>query len=187
MSADEHRRDRAHPRPGRADRTGSRGGAGAISSRYSRIASDWVSGGCPVLDEGGDRAQRVDLQETGIVLLALDQVHRPLLGDEPFQVHRDTYAVGRGRAPEGKQLETGLVDHGGSFGGERPCSRVIAREGDAVQNRGSSGNATLPACTCILPSSAQRCSVGKTLPGLSRCSGSNAHLRRCCCCQVDLR
>ena len=30
------------------------------------------------------------------------------------------------------------------------------------------GNATFPACTCMRPSSAQRCSVGNTLPGLSR-------------------
>src|SRR5690349_1862248 len=48
------------------------------------------------------------------------------------------------------------------------------------QNRGSSGNATRPACTCTRASSAQRCSVGNTLPGLSKLFSSNAHLSRCC-------
>src|SRR4051794_29506176 len=48
------------------------------------------------------------------------------------------------------------------------------------QKRGISGKATLPACTCSRPSSAQRCSVGNTLPGLSRPCASKAHLSRCC-------
>ena len=43
-----------------------------------------------------------------------------------------------------------------------------------------SGCGRRPAWTCRRPSSAQRCSVGNTLPGLSRPSASNAHLRRCC-------
>ena len=36
------------------------------------------------------------------------------------------------------------------------------------QNLGMSGNGNCPAFTCMRPSSAQRCSVGNTLPGLSR-------------------
>ena len=48
------------------------------------------------------------------------------------------------------------------------------------QKRGRSGNATLPACTCMRPSSAQRQSCGNTLPGLSRLSESKAHFSRCC-------
>ena len=43
-----------------------------------------------------------------------------------------------------------------------------------------SGNGTLPACTCRRPSSAQRCSCGKTLPGLSSPLASKAHFTRCC-------
>ena len=38
-----------------------------------------------------------------------------------------------------------------------------------------------PPLTCMRPSSAQRRSVGKTLPGLRRWFGSKAHLTRCCC------
>ena len=37
------------------------------------------------------------------------------------------------------------------------------------------------------PSSAQRCSVGNTLPGLSRPLSSKAHLSRCCCVEIGLR
>ena len=50
----------------------------------------------------------------------------------------------------------------------------------AHQNRGRSGKRSAPACTCSRPSSAQRRSVGNTLPGLKRTSGSNACLIRCC-------
>ena len=59
----------------------------------------------------------------------------------------------------------------GSGGGKRA---------HAAQNLGMSGNASAPRCTCMRPSSAQRRSCGKTLPGLSRCCGSNAHLTRIC-------
>ena len=48
------------------------------------------------------------------------------------------------------------------------------------QKRGRSGNATLPAWTCMRPSSAQRQSCGNTLPGLSRLSESKAHFSRIC-------
>ena len=36
------------------------------------------------------------------------------------------------------------------------------------------------------PSSAQRCSCGNTLPGLSRPLASKAHLTRCCAVEIDL-
>src|SRR3954466_4859718 len=49
------------------------------------------------------------------------------------------------------------------------------------QNLGISGNGSLPPEMCMRPSSAQRCSLGKTLPGLSRPFSSKAHLSRCCC------
>ena len=48
------------------------------------------------------------------------------------------------------------------------------------------GNATWPACTCMRPSSAQRCSVGNTLPGLSRPLASKAHLSALLLVEVDL-
>src|ERR687886_416801 len=44
-----------------------------------------------------------------------------------------------------------------------------------------SAKGSFPPLTCMRPSSAQRCSVGKTLPGLSSCSGSKAHFTRSCC------
>jgi hypothetical protein len=44
------------------------------------------------------------------------------------------------------------------------------------QNLGNSGWGSWPAWTCIAPHSAQRCSSGMALPGLSRVSGSNAAL-----------
>ena len=49
----------------------------------------------------------------------------------------------------------------------------------SAQNLGMSGNGSLPPWTCMRPSSAQRCSVGNTLPGLSRPPASNAHFSRC--------
>ena len=52
-------------------------------------------------------------------------------------------------------------------------------DGLAHQNRGSSGKAVRPPCTCMRPSSAQRCSTGNTLPGLSSRAGSKAHLTLC--------
>ena len=42
------------------------------------------------------------------------------------------------------------------------------------------GSGSWPALTCMRPSSAQRQSWGKTLPGLSRLFSSKAHLSRCC-------
>src|SRR5690606_20176589 len=48
------------------------------------------------------------------------------------------------------------------------------------QNLGMSGKAIWPRWTCMRPSSAQRCSCGNTLPGLSRWLGSKAHLTRIC-------
>src|SRR5882672_6981670 len=39
--------------------------------------------------------------------------------------------------------------------------------GTHPKNRGSSGKASLPPWTCTRPSSAQRCRVGNTFPGLS--------------------
>ena len=62
---------------------------------------------------------------------------------------------------------------------EEPTQRSV-HPASGIQNLGISGNATLPAWTWMRPSSAQRCSVGKTLPGLSRPRSSNAHLSRCC-------
>ena len=47
-----------------------------------------------------------------------------------------------------------------------------------AQKRGSSGNASRPRLTCMRPYSAQRTSVGITLPGLSRPAGSKARLTR---------
>ena len=44
----------------------------------------------------------------------------------------------------------------------------------------------MPRCTCILPYSAQRDSVGMTLPGLSRLPGSNACLTPKNCALTDL-
>ena len=55
-----------------------------------------------------------------------------------------------------------------------------------AQNLGISGNATRPACTCMRPSSAQRCRVGNTLPGLSRPLASKAHLTPLLLVEVDL-
>ena len=61
----------------------------------------------------------------------------------------------------------------------RPTSKALAASAGRVfailrtgsgmktQKRGRSGNGTLPARTCMRPSSAQRCSCGNTLPGLS--------------------
>src|SRR5690606_3701443 len=46
----------------------------------------------------------------------------------------------------------------------------------AHQNRSSSGNGSCPLCTCMAPNSAQRCSVGMFLPGLSSPSSSKAAL-----------
>ena len=47
------------------------------------------------------------------------------------------------------------------------------------QNRGRCGKRSAPTCTCSRPCSAQRRSVGNTLPGLNRTSGSNACFTRC--------
>ena len=48
-------------------------------------------------------------------------------------------------------------------------------------NRGMSANGSTPRRTCILPYSAQRASVGITLPGLSRPFASNAAFSRSIC------
>ena len=55
-------------------------------------------------------------------------------------------------------------------------ARMARRFGAAgvSQNLGSSGNGSLPWCTCMAPSSAQRCSVGTALPGFRRPCESKA-------------
>ena len=68
----------------------------------------------------------------------------------------------------------GFLYLGQSFGCKyRHCSARFR------QNRGMSGNGICPLWMCMRPSSAQRCSVGNTLPGFNRPSGSNAHFKRC--------
>ena len=49
------------------------------------------------------------------------------------------------------------------------------------QNLGKSGKRSTPRCTCIFPYSAQRCSVGITLPGFNSPAGSKALLTAIIC------
>ena len=58
--------------------------------------------------------------------------------------------------------------------------RLQQRHCRSPQKRGRSGKASLPAWTCMRPSSAQRHNCGNTLPGLSSPSESKAHFSRCC-------
>ena len=54
------------------------------------------------------------------------------------------------------------------------------------QKRGMSANGSRPRRTCILPPSAQRCSVGIALPGLSSSLASKARLTACICSRSSL-
>ena len=90
---------------GRAGPSGSSGGCGRISSRYSRIASDWNSGGPPSSEhERRHHALRVDREVVGARLLALQEIDRDLLGLQALQGERHAHAVARERAPETVQL-----------------------------------------------------------------------------------
>jgi hypothetical protein len=59
----------------------------------------------PRLDEGRDRAKRIDLQKGLGALFAGVDIDEALLRGEPFQIERDAHAIGRRGAPEGEELE----------------------------------------------------------------------------------
>src|SRR6202034_951271 len=130
------------------------------------------------------RRERLDLGERGARLRGQHKLRRLVERDpgEPREVERRIPLRRPADAPLGAP-----ADHLQRLAaGKRPADRLLDLGGVARlevfvhQNRGRSGNATRPEWTCICPSSAQRCSVGNTFPGLSRPLSSNAHLRRCC-------
>ncbi len=90
---------------GRAGPRGSSGGSGCVSSRYSRIASDWNSGGRVVDHERRHDALRIDrLVVVAELLLPLSRLIEISSHSTPFSASAIAHAVGRERAPESVQL-----------------------------------------------------------------------------------
>src|SRR5512139_899955 len=115
------------------------------------------------------REQRLDLGERGAGACGQHQLLRLVVDDagEPAGAQHLAFVC---VAVEG--LAAAALDD------EWRVARV--RGADALdqgvdhQNLGSSGCGSWPPRTCIAPHSAQRCSSGTALPGLSRVAGSNA-------------
>src|SRR5947207_13163958 len=86
---------------------GNSGGSGYVSSRYSRIASDWKSFTSPSISVGTTICGFSALYSAG-ELVALLQMQKRIVMRQPFQVQRDAHPETRLRAVIGRELHRSL-------------------------------------------------------------------------------
>ena len=114
----------------RCGSVGSSGGCGWVSSRYSMIASDWVSISPVVELERRHAHLRIDRPIVRLEILpaVFLQVDRNGLEGEVLEIERDAHAIGGGRAEIRIKLHRIPPSHRGEVG-DRPTADVQARHG----------------------------------------------------------